>query len=128
MYKPPHLAHLSRDIGWYVNEHRERQQNLGNSHASPPAYTLDELLRRNRKREYKGVHEFCAADELGEVVTCVIFKTPSQNVTSKQRPAQYYHTLYLGLGTQDPEYIHRQILAALNISPEEYQASLIAKH
>ena len=124
MFKPPYLAHLSQPMDWYLQEHRHRQSSIGNSRCGPVAYTIDQLLKRNKNREYKGVHPFCGAEELDppEIVTCVIFKRIIQDM-----PTEYFHTLYLGPETVNPELVHNTLLDRLNLSPEQYQASLVSK-
>ncbi len=123
MQKPAHLSYLTKDLDWYIQEHKERQKALGQSHSVDPAYNLDQLLKRNKNREYKGVHEFCAAEELGEIVTCVIFKRRTEG-----RPTEYFHTLYFGQDTNQPESVHQQILRRIGLTDETYQKSLIARH
>jgi len=124
MYKPPHLAYLSKPIDWYLSEHRIRQSSIGNSRCGPVAYTLDQLLKRNKNREYKGVHPFCGAEELDppEILTCVIFKR-----ILPDKPTEYFHTLYLGPETMHPELVHNTLLEKLGMTPEQYQASLISR-
>ena len=119
MYKPKHLEHLSMDLDWYTHEHSARQVSMQSSRSGPPAYNLDQLLKRNKGREYKGVHPFCAAEELGEIVTCVIFK--------RADPIEYFHTLYLCPETQDPETVHKMVISKLGLNEDELQKSLVCR-
>src|SRR3989338_10029661 len=123
MEKPEHLQYISMPLEWYVSEHNDRQRNLGNSHSRVPAYSLDQLLTRNKDVEYKGVHHFCGAEEMEEILTCVIFKKER-----KGKQAEYYHVLYLGPETQHSEAVHEKILQRLGLNPDQYQRSLISKH
>ena len=120
--KPPHLQYLKRDLDWYIAEHADRQSTMGQSRSVIPAYNINEVLRRNKGRQYKGVHHFCAAEEDGELLTCVIFKRdkPGQSV-------EYFHTLYLGPETQNHVEVERLILERLGITIEDVQRSLIAR-
>lgn len=123
MQKPPHLSYLSKPLEWYIGEHMERQTGISNSRCGPPARSIEQVLKRNKNREYKGLHAFCAAEEFGEILSCVIFKR-----TKKDLPTEYFHTLYLGKHTENLEKTHELILGALGISPDDYQKSLIASH
>lgn len=75
-YEPAYHAYLSKPIDWYLTENCERQSGIGNQHCGPVAYTIDQLLKRNKNREYKGAHTFCAAEELipPRIIICVIYK------------------------------------------------------
>src|SRR3989338_2264837 len=121
MEKPKHLEYLSKPLDWYVRDHAARQSGIGDSHSNVPSYNLEQLLKRNNGREYKGVHPYCGADELGEIITCVIFKT------DKDGKRDYYHNLYLGPETRYLQRVHSLILEKLGITSEQYQKSQISK-
>ena len=119
MHKPKHLDYLSQPLDWYTYEHSTRQVSMQSSRSGPPAYNLDQLLKRNKSREYKGVHPFCAAEEIGEILTCVIFK--------RADPIEYFHTLYLGPETQEPEKVHNLIMERLDLTENDLQKSLVCR-
>lgn len=121
MQKPPHLSYLTHPLEWYISEHIERQTGISNARCGKPAQSIDEIIKRNKNREYKGLHAFCAAEEIGEILSCVIFKR-----VKKGLPTEYYHTLYLGKDTDNLEAVHEMILDSLGITPDEYQKSMIA--
>ncbi len=123
MQKPPHLQYLRRELDWYIGEHADRQSTMGQSRSVQPAYNINQVLKRNKGREYKGVHHFCGAEEDGELLTCVIFKR-----TKPGLPVEYFHTLYLGPETQNSLEVERLILERLGITVDDVQKSLIAKH
>jgi hypothetical protein len=114
-----HLNYLSKPLGWYIREHTERQSSMTYSHSGLPCYTIDDLVKRNKHREYKGVHAFCAAEELGETVTCVIFKK------TEGHHRNYFHSLYLGPETQTPNEVHELLLKKLGLTESDVQKSLI---
>lgn len=121
--KPAHLQYLRRDLDWYITEHADRQSAMGQSRAVIPAYNINEIVRRNKGRQYKGVHHFCGAEEDGELITCVIFKRDKIG-----QPVEYFHTLYLGPETQDSARVHQTLLERLGLTEDTYHASLIARH
>lgn len=106
--KLSHLEYLSQDISWYVNEHLSAHKSAENT-ANIPCYSIKKLCERNKKREYKGVHNFCIAEEqFDEIISCVMFRNKEKKIT--------YHTLYLGEFTNKPKIVHKDIIKCLGIA------------
>ena len=108
-----HLSYLKKPLEWYINEHMSRHEDSGRSTAAQPIYNMYQLLKENRFNEFKGVHNVCFTDE---PLSCVMFAPKGASGS-----VEYYHTLYLGQGTNNPAQLELQILDELDLDVDDFE-------